>query len=205
MSWNLLVNILFAGLVIAGIYYAWRLQRTLKNLSQDRVGVEKAVGDFSAAIARAERAITELHSTSRDLSQEVDRQVVRAQSLRDELSFLTDTADKIAGRLAEASAQAQSSAKQPKPALRPVAEEKPPAPEPAAPPPAPDSSAIPAWARRAGNDAVVINKPSASLPKAEAAKEAVPEEPRKKERAEKKELPRSQAERELMQALDKIR
>lgn len=196
MSWNLLVNILFAGLLGAGVYYAWRLQDTLKNFSRDRAEIEKATGNFSVAITRAEKAITELRATSRDLSLEIDQQMSRAQSLRDELSFLTDTADKIAARLTDVSTQAQSASKPSKAPLRPVAEEKPPSPDP--PATTAETIPVPAWARRAGSDAVVINKPSATTPKAEAVGGPA------KEKAEKKDLPRSQAERELMQALEKI-
>lgn len=244
MNWSLALNLLLIPLLGAGLFYAWRLQKTLQGLGQNRKDMEHFLNDFSQSITRAEKAIKALKETARDTGLEIDEHVGRAYALRDELNFLVDAADKIATRLTDHTIEVQSEARQ----SRETRMEAPPPPiaretekaetdkKPAAtvapkqtnekaadfikqegPTTAENAPSIPSWLRRANEDAVVISSTGSRAAKPPASKEQA--EAVYHQRASKtakgatvspditavKDQPRSQAERELLQALDKIR
>ena len=204
MAWGILFNILSIAVMAGVLVYAWRLDRRLSALDKNRQQMEKFVGDFSGAIARAEKAIRTLQETAQDTGVDIDQHFSRAGSLRDELTFLIDAADKIATRLTNSSSQAQSDALTRRPAtLMPatsaVEEEKK---EPVktvkpvempAPSKEPAQKNLPTWLKS-------LRKEPA--PKVEVALE---EKTAVKENKTPKEPVRSQAEKELQQALEKMR
>jgi hypothetical protein len=212
---NLAINIVTIFAVLAGLAYAWRLDRKLRDLDKARGETEKFLSDFTSAIARAERAIRQLQDTAMQTGSEIDQQFSKAIGLRDELTFLVDAADKIATRLTDKTSLAQSDAQarraaapppEPKAWVETVAPAKMEAPPPLPPVPEAispvieknDTLRLPAWL-----------KPVAKVVeggKAKAEKVLLPVEGdglSAKNAAD--ELPRSQAERELQQALEKMR
>lgn len=248
MLWNIALNVVLVVLMVAGIFYAWRLQAALKGLQKNREDMEKFVTDFTGSITRAEKAIRDLQETARGVGGDVDAQIVRAHGLRDELTFLVEAADKIATRLADNTSLAQKDARvqrhqmsqaaeaPEKPAMQETrpqeikpreqtpTENKSPAPAPQATP------SLPAWAKRVEKDVAVINGP-VDLPEpvsgltfgrqpvgqkapdkiramtstvTSTVASTVPPAPQA-EAQSLKEQPRSQAERELLQALEKMR
>lgn len=221
MQTALIIDIILVVLVSAGIFFAWRLQRALGHLQQNRAAMEGFIGTFVQSIARAEKAIAELHGTARTLSSDIDEKMKKAAAMRDELTFLVDAADKVATRLTDNTSQAQGAAraakekekeKMPKvvpPITEPILVEKlvqaVPSEKHMAAPAEEQQAPMPAWAKRLDNDTNVINKlpnPSAfaAAPVAAPKPQAVNEKT-----ADKATQPRSQAERELMQALEKMR
>jgi hypothetical protein len=242
MNWNLAVNIVVIVLVTGGLFYAWRLQKLLKTLGRDKEHIEKVMAGFTASVTRAEKAIADLKAAARDVGGDVEQHFTRAQSLRDELHFLVDTADKIAARLVEASTNAQNGVKEQRAALRAAekenvkesakenSKESPldaifdksarktdvkahiPAPAPVQQTAQPamhaanTQASIPAWARPVADDVVVINRKAEvpkETPKAETS--VVPLAEKTIFKSPPQPQPRSQAERELMQALEKMR
>jgi hypothetical protein len=232
MIWNVIINGVFIVVMAVGIVYVWRLQKTLNGLNKNRVEMEKFVADFSASIARAQKAINELQQTARGVGQDVEGQLARAQGLRDELSFLVEAADKIASRLSDSASAAQQDAKlartqRPEPAqeIKPV--EKPlssiqevqkqksePAVQTKKPEPQPEAAptkTVPTWIKRVEAGGPVINAPvEAAAPVSGlqfGAKKTKPAEPVAipAEKEEAKDQPRSLAERELLQALEKMK
>lgn len=224
MQTALIIDIVLVVLVGAGIFFAWRLQRALGQLQQNRAAMEGFIGTFVQSIARAEKAIAELHGTARTLSSDIEERMKKAAAMRDELSFLVDAADKVATRLTDNTSLAQGAAR----AAREKEKEKTPKAEQSVlekpaqataidlstPKPTKDEQApaLPSWAKRLESDTNVINKlpnPSAFGPSAFGAAPATgkPQGMADKatEKTDKAAQPRSQAERELMQALEKMR
>jgi hypothetical protein len=111
MTLNIVLDCLLFVLLGIAIFYAMRLQAALKDVSKNRHDMEKFVAEFSGSINRAQKAISDLQSTARDVGLDVDQQLGKAQGLRDELTFLVDAADKIATRLTNQTSEAQLGAR----------------------------------------------------------------------------------------------
>ncbi|MBY0428359.1 MAG: hypothetical protein K2Q32_03980 [Alphaproteobacteria bacterium] len=241
MMWSMALNGVFIVVMAIGIVFVWRLQLTLNGLYKNRAEMEKFVSDFSASIARAEKAIRGLQETARDVGQDVEGQLARAHGLRDELSFLVEAADKVASRLSDSASTAQHDVKQaraqraekaqeikasenPAPIMQNVQKPKgEPVAQPAvkkveavpAPEPAPASTkTVPTWIKRAEQNAPIINAPVEEVAPvsglqfgarkaAQKNAEVIASVPVEKDDA--KEQPKSLAERELLQALEKMK
>lgn len=210
MAWSIALNILLIFMMGAGIFYAWRLQGMINGLSKNREDMARFLAEFTGSITRAEQAIRALQDTAQDTGVEVDRQIARGVALRDELTFLVDAADRIATRLTDSTGEAQKQSRAARDAtpevdtkdVQPKKEAAKPdmrhgqtkAYEQAAVPVRAEEKTMPAWAKRIDNDVVVINK----APDIAADKTVKPlnRPPR--------EQPRSQAERDLLHALEKM-
>jgi hypothetical protein len=198
MAWMIALDCTVIVLLGAGIYYAWRLERMLRGLDKNRKDMETFLGVFSSTITRAEKGIRDLQDTAKDSGVEVDRSMARATALRDELNFLIDAADKVANRITNVSTEA--SARHPAPMQNFVEDEPLPPPvelpeEPYTPPPI--DKLVPPWAKRATEKHVVINR-NETKPAPAPTPVAAPADKSQK-------TLRSEAERELQQALEKMR
>lgn len=158
---NLALDLLLIALVTVGLVQATRLIRHLAGLQQGRLEMERFVREFSATVTRAENGIKNLRQAARDSGDDLEKLVEKAVLVRDELHFIVESADQIAGRLSENASNV----------VRPAAKaaEAKPSPAPASAP--------------AQNENVTPFKKPVELPSAAAA---------------------SRAERELLQALEKL-
>lgn len=223
---GLAINSVGVLVLIAVLVYAWRLDRKLKDLEKNRLAIQKSLGDFSQATSRAESAIQQLRSTAQEVDGNVESQLSRAVSLRDELNFLIDAADKIANRITAQTQEAQAKAQNIRPpvaaektaastvktvittkgeeTLKPVRQEK-------APPPAFDKISfekeedkkLPAWLKPAEKNSSVVKTVVPAPPPASAKDNAPvaspPQNPQSKSKRQ------SEAEIELQQALENMR
>ncbi len=240
MTLNIILNVIFIVVMAVGIVFVWRLQKTLNGLHKNRMDMEKFLSDFSGNITRAQKAIRDLQDTARDVGEDVEGHLAKAQGLRDELSFLVEAADKVASRLSDSASAAQSDAKQarlqrneksPEKAVDTKAAEKPLSAvhdiqkqktEPVTQQvkkvdaaPTQDVSqgkTVPTWVKRAEQNAPIINAPVEEAAPvsglqfgARKASKAAETQPAPVEKEEAKEQPRSLAERELLQALEKMK
>ena len=98
---NLALDVLLIALVTAGLVQATRLMRHLAGLQQGRVEMERFVREFSSTVMRAESGITALRQAARDSGDDLEKLVEKALLVRDELHFIVESADQIAGRLSE--------------------------------------------------------------------------------------------------------
>jgi hypothetical protein len=170
---NLILDVLMIAFVGAGLVQATRLIRQLAGLRQGRIDMERFVQEFNAAIARAEAGIKNLRQASRESGDDLEKLVEKAVLVRDELSFIVESADQIAGRLSENASQV----------MRPPEREAARAAEPK-PAPVPSPTATKSPHEKPPNEKVTpFVRKTAELPFAAAA---------------------SRAERELLQALEKL-
>jgi len=98
-----MLGILIDGIVITmliiTISYCWRLNNKiveLKNSKQDLLGLVKT---FDTAIAKTHKNIAELKNMSASSTAELQSYLQKANELVGDLSFMTETASKLADRL----------------------------------------------------------------------------------------------------------
>ena len=95
MPLSLILDIVLAVLLIVTIGYAVVLNRRLGALRHNKEELERLARGFVETTSRAESGIGELKSMT-DILQE---RIERAESLRDDLVFLTDRGNTAADRL----------------------------------------------------------------------------------------------------------
>jgi len=92
---TLALDVLVALLLVVTIGYAWILNKRLGNLRQDKGELEKMALNFHMATDRAEKSIAKL-KTNVDVLQDC---IKTAESLRDDLIFLSERGGTAADRL----------------------------------------------------------------------------------------------------------
>ncbi len=95
MSLELIMDVLVAVLLIFTIAYAIVLNKRLGALRKDKTDLEKLAGTFGQATVRAEESIGRLKITADALQDRIEK----AEALRDDLSFLIDRGGSAADRL----------------------------------------------------------------------------------------------------------
>lgn len=99
----LLLDGLLILLLIATIVYAMILNKKLNRLRGNHDEMEVFVDKMNVACARAEAATAGLRSAGESGKAVFRESMTKAEALRDELVFLVERADIVAGRLASAS------------------------------------------------------------------------------------------------------
>ena len=94
-----ILDLVLIGVVGAGLVQATRLIGHLAGLRQSRAEMERFVHEFNSTVMRAEAGIKGLRMAARDSGDDLEKLVEKAQLVRDELQFLTESADKLADRL----------------------------------------------------------------------------------------------------------
>lgn len=107
---NLLLDVVLIGLLAVALKYALRLTAQLADMREGRMEMEKFIGSFNATVARAEAGILGLKNASRTYGDDLERLIEKGQLLRDELTFLTESADVIANRLSQSASQVSRAA-----------------------------------------------------------------------------------------------
>lgn len=97
MPYTLIIDIAVAVLLVVTIAYAISLNKRLSRLRNDKQDLENLARTFGESTHRAEENINQL----KVVAQALDIQMGRAQSLRDDLSFLADRGSSAADRLEE--------------------------------------------------------------------------------------------------------
>ncbi|HMA49371.1 MAG TPA: DUF6468 domain-containing protein [Magnetospirillaceae bacterium] len=143
---NLLLDVIIIVLLAATIVYAVILNSRLAQLRDNRDDLARLVAAFNDATARAESGIPKLRRAAEDAGNALQERVEKAQTLRDDLAFMIERADSMAGKLENSVRQARDEVRPatPAPAMPQVApargpraakavEPPPPPPEPAEP------------------------------------------------------------------------
>lgn len=96
------LDVLLIAVVTGGLFQATRLIRHLRDLRQGRLEMERFVYEFNATVLRAEAGIKGLRHAARESGDDLENLVEKALSIRDELQFIVESADKLADRLSAA-------------------------------------------------------------------------------------------------------
>jgi prefoldin subunit 5 len=97
MQWTL--EIVLVVLLGATLMQALRLERALNVLKRDRSALEGLIARFNISTHQAESGIQRLHAAADGAGRQLDEQVTRSVSLKDDLTFLTERGEKMADRL----------------------------------------------------------------------------------------------------------
>lgn len=99
MDYKLVLDLIIAVLLAATIAYAAVLNSRLGQLRKNRDELARMVASFNDATMRAEAGIPKLKRASEEASATLIERVEKAQSLRDDLAFMIERADAMANRL----------------------------------------------------------------------------------------------------------
>jgi len=123
---TIMLDGLVAVLLLATIVFAWRLDRRLATLKQEKAALGELMADFTQAATKADQGLKALKAAAADMGRDVEGLVAKGQGLRDDLSFLIERGEPLADRLADAvrarSAPPPSTPAPPQPAPQPARE-----------------------------------------------------------------------------------
>lgn len=121
MDYKLVLDVMVAVLLAVTIVYAWVLNQRLSQLRRNRDDLAKVVSSFNEATARAEAGIPKLRKAAEETGLALQERVEKAQSLRDDLAFMIERADAMADRLEQAVRLAREEIRAPVPPATPAA------------------------------------------------------------------------------------
>jgi hypothetical protein len=99
MTTDSILDIVVILLLIPTIVYAVILNRRLTALRKSRDELSKVVNSFNEATMRAEAGIPKLKKATTEANLSLKDRVEKAQTLRDDLAFMIERAEELAGRL----------------------------------------------------------------------------------------------------------
>jgi Domain of unknown function (DUF6468) len=97
MEWTL--EIVLMVLLGATLFQAIRLERALGVLKRDRASLEALVVGFNTSTHQAESGIQRLRAAADGTGRQIESQMTKSVSLKDDLAFLTERGDRLADRL----------------------------------------------------------------------------------------------------------
>ncbi|WP_428542039.1 DUF6468 domain-containing protein [Rhodopila sp.] len=97
MQWSL--EIILVVLLGATLFQAMRLERALGVLKRDRASLEALVAHFNASTQQAEGGIQRLRAAVDSAGRQIETQLSKSVSLKDDLAFLSERGERIADRL----------------------------------------------------------------------------------------------------------
>ena len=97
MEWTL--EILLVVLLGATLLQAIKLERALGVLRRDRAALEALVVHFNTSTHQAESGIERLRAAADGAGRQIESQLAKSVSLKDDLAFLSERGDRLADRL----------------------------------------------------------------------------------------------------------
>ncbi len=123
-DYGLILDALIVVLLCATVVYAAALNRRIARLRDNRAELELAARAMADAAGKAEASINGLKLTAGSVGATIQADIDKARDLRDELAFLVEAGEALAGRLEAAASGVGRAAEQ---AARPQAAEAAPA------------------------------------------------------------------------------
>ncbi|HEY8963954.1 MAG TPA: DUF6468 domain-containing protein [Alphaproteobacteria bacterium] len=96
---SLILDVVILVLLGLTIVYAARLSLQLRRLRDSKSDLDKIVKDLIKNIDRADRSIQALKDEAKTTGTDLQRAIGNAVSLADELQLMTESGDRLAGRL----------------------------------------------------------------------------------------------------------
>ena len=100
MGWLNLIDGILIILLVATIWCAMSLSRRLSSLRSDKKNLEKLIGEFHDISEKADKSLTGIRATAEEVSRELAEANAKSRSMRDELAFLVERADRLAEKIA---------------------------------------------------------------------------------------------------------
>lgn len=99
---SMILDVVLSVLLLATIGFAWRLERRISALRNEKAQLAQLMADFSHAAGRAEAGVRALEAAAADAGRGLEGLVSRAHGLREDLVYMIERAEPIADRLASA-------------------------------------------------------------------------------------------------------
>ncbi|WP_207476450.1 DUF6468 domain-containing protein [Arenibaculum pallidiluteum] len=96
---GLVLDVAIVGLLAATIAFAVRLNRQLSTLRDSKAELEALIRGFAEATERADAGVQNMKAMTEESGEKLQKALQRAQTIRDELQFMVETADSLASRL----------------------------------------------------------------------------------------------------------
>jgi hypothetical protein len=81
------------------LFQAIKLERALGVLKRDRASLESLVAHFNTSTRQAETGVERLRSAADGAGRQIEIQITKSASLRDDLAFMTERGERLADRL----------------------------------------------------------------------------------------------------------
>lgn len=99
MPFTFLFDVVVVGLLITGIFFAVRLNRKLSLIYDNRSELRSMLEQLSVSLSQAEKGITELHGAANSLKNDLETPVIKALTLKDDITFLIERGENLAHQL----------------------------------------------------------------------------------------------------------
>ena len=100
MDWLNLIDGLLIIFLAATIFCAASLSRRLSTLRSDKKNLEKLMEEFKNVTQKADESLSGIRATANEVSRELAEANTKSRSMRDELAFLVERADRLAEKIA---------------------------------------------------------------------------------------------------------
>ncbi|MDC3079754.1 DUF6468 domain-containing protein [Rhodospirillaceae bacterium] len=100
MGWLNIIDGILIILLSATIFCAVSLSRRLSSLRSDKKNLEKLMREFHHISEKADKSLTGIRATAEEVSGELAEANAKSRSMRDELAFLVERADRLAEKIA---------------------------------------------------------------------------------------------------------
>ena len=100
MGWLNIIDGILIILLSATIFCAVSLSRRLSSLRSDKKNLEKLMSEFHYISEKADKSLTGIRATAEEVSRELAEANAKSRSMRDELAFLVERADRLAEKFA---------------------------------------------------------------------------------------------------------
>ncbi|CAO3424112.1 DUF6468 domain-containing protein [Azospirillum endophyticum] len=96
---SIIIDVVMVGLLAATIAYAIILNKQIIKLRESRGEMAELIQGLNEAMGRADSGVRTLKKAAGDTGEDLQRTVIKAQALRDELQFMIEAGDTLANRL----------------------------------------------------------------------------------------------------------
>lgn len=98
---GLVLEAVVAVLLVVTIIYCIMLDRRIRSFKSEQINLAGLVAQLSNATDHAEVAVAGLKTTAEEADGELDSKLKKARSLSEELAFMVETGNNLAGKLAD--------------------------------------------------------------------------------------------------------
>lgn len=101
MMITLAMDVVVAGLLLATIFYCWKVSRYMQEIRDGRSELAQLLEQFDKSTNQAQASITELKKTGDKIADRIQVKIEKAEFMTDDLAFMTDKANKLAEQLSQ--------------------------------------------------------------------------------------------------------
>ena len=109
-AWTMVVEAIFAILLVVTIVYAVKLNDRLSRLRERDAELGDVIAQFDRASVQAHEAAATLKAVAIDTEGQLRTSIERAQALRDDLTYMIEHGERIADRIEGSASRARSAA-----------------------------------------------------------------------------------------------